>query len=53
MNASVKLLLVTCHYCFFFMYYFKVLHVFYVLRNSPNRDIFYCIIILEAICFIL
>ena len=45
--------IITCHYCFFCLYYFNVLHVFCAMRNSPNCDIFYCIIILKAICLIL
>ena len=32
--------IVTCHYCFFCVYYFNVVRVFYVMRNSPNCDIF-------------
>ena len=38
--------IVTCHYCFFCVYYFKVAHVFSVMVNSPNCDIFYCLIVL-------
>ena len=46
-HLSVGLLLgdcfceiITCHYCFFCMYYFNVVHVlFYVMRNSANCDI--------------
>ena len=45
--------IITCHYCFFCVYYFNVFHMFYVTRNSPNCDIFYCIIMLKAICLIL
>ena len=45
--------IITCRYCFFCMYYFNFLHVFYVMRNSPNCDIFYCIIISKVICLIL
>ena len=26
-------------------------HVFCVMRNSPNCDVFYCVIIMTAICF--
>ena len=60
-HLSVGLLLgdcfceiITCHYCFFCMDYFNVVHVlFYVTRNSPDCDIFYWIIILRAICLIL
>ena len=44
---------ITFHYCFFFVYYFNVVHVFCVMRNSPDCDTFYCIIILKAICLIL
>ena len=43
--------IITCHYCFFFVYFFNVVHVFCVMRNSSNGDIFYCVIILTAICF--
>ena len=50
LTASVKLL---CLYCFFCMYYFNVVHVFYVMKNSPSCEIFYCIIILKPICLIL
>ena len=45
--------IITCHYCFFCLYYFNVLHVFCAMRNSPNCDIFYRIIILKAIWLIL
>ena len=45
--------IITCHYCFFCVYYFNVVHVFYVMRNSPNGDIFYCVIILKAFYLIL
>ena len=45
--------IIICHYCFFCMYYFNVVHVFYVMRDSPTCDIFYCIIILKAICLLL
>ena len=45
--------IITCHYCFFCMQYFNVVHVFYVMRNSSSCDIFHCIIILKAICLIL
>ena len=45
-HLSVGLLLgdcfceiITCHYCFFCVYYFNVVQVFYVTRNSPNCDI--------------
>ena len=38
--------IIICYYCFFWMYYFCVVYVFYVMRNSPSCDIFYCIIIL-------
>ena len=41
------------HYCLFCMYYFNVVQVFHVMRNSPSCDIFYCIMILKAICLIL
>ena len=44
--------IIICLYCFFCMYYFNVVHVFYIMRNSPSCDIFYCIIILKAICLI-
>ena len=44
---------ITCHYCFFFVYYFNDVHVFCVMRNSPSCGIFYCIIILKTICLIL
>ena len=49
-TASVKLL---CLYFFFCMYYFNVVHVFYVTRKSPSCDVFYCIIVLKAICLML
>ena len=42
---------ITICLCFFCMYYFNVVHVFYVM-NSPSCDTFYCIIILKAICLI-
>ena len=47
--------IISCHYCSFYMYYFSVvLALFYVMRNSPNCDVFfYCIIILKATCLIL
>ena len=45
-HLSVGLLLgdcfcdiITCHYCFFCVYYFNVVHVFCVMRKSPNCDI--------------
>ena len=41
--------IVTCHYCFFCVYYFKVVHMFSIMVNSPNCDIFYCIIVLSYI----
>ena len=44
--------IITCH-CFFCVYYFNVVHVFSVIRNSPNCDIFHCIIILKTISLIL
>ena len=40
---------VTCHYCFFCVYYFKVVHMFSIMVNSPNCDIFYFIIVLSYI----
>ena len=43
--------IITCHYCFFCAYFFNAVHVFCVIRNSSNGDIFYCVIILTAICF--
>ena len=45
--------IITCHYSFFCVYYFNVVHVFYVMRNSPNGDIFYCIVIWKAFYLIL
>ena len=29
--------IISCHYCFFCMYYFNVIHVFYAMRNSPSQ----------------
>ena len=53
-HLSVGLLLgdypceiVICHYCFLRMYYFKVLHVFYVINHSLSCNVFY--LILKAI----
>ena len=43
--------IITCYYYFFCVYFFIVVHVFCVTKNSPNGDIFYCVIILTAICF--
>ena len=43
--------IITFHYCFFCVNFFNVVHVFCVMRNSFNGDIFYCVIILTAICF--
>ena len=40
-----------CH-CLFCKYYFNVVHVCYVMKNTPSYDIFYCIIILKAICYV-
>ena len=51
--VTASVILLYFHYCFFCMYYFNVVHVFYIMRNSPSCDIFYCIIILKAICLIL
>ena len=45
--------IIMCHYFLFCMYYFNVVHMFHVMRNSTSCDIFYCIIILKAICLIL
>ena len=45
--------IIICHCCFFCVYYFNVVHVFYVMRNSPNGDIFYYIIMLKAFYLIL
>ena len=45
--------IITCHYCFLCVHYFNVVHLFCVTRNSPNCNIFYCIIILKTICLIL
>ena len=43
--------IITCRYCFFYVYFFNVVHVFCVTRNNPNGNIFYFVIILTAICF--
>ena len=43
--------IITCHYCFFCVYFFNVVHVFCVMKNSSNGVIFYCVTILTAICF--
>ena len=40
--------IITCHYCFFGVYYFNDLQVFCVIRNSRNCDIFYSIMILKT-----
>ena len=47
-TASVILLLVIIFFC---VYYFNAAHVFCIMWNSPNCDIFYCVIILTTICF--
>ena len=44
--------IITCHYCFFCVYYFNVVHVFSILVNSLNCDIFYFIIKLKVIYLI-
>ena len=55
-HRSVGLLLgdcfckiITCHYCFFCMYSFNVVHGFYVMKNKPSCDIFYDIKLFKAI----
>ena len=43
--------IIICHYSFFRVYYFDVVHVLYVISDSLSCNIFY--LILKAICLLL